>query len=117
MPDKLARTDDLWRTFPIDGDGRPTTYLSYLILERLFSHPQKAYASRELAGALATDVDYIEVTLHQLFLADIVIRDSEKPNSYRYDLRSPNVDVQAGIEKFLLEVELEHLPVHLMTAP
>jgi hypothetical protein len=116
MPDKITHIDALWRTFPIDGDGRPTTYLSYLILERLFSRPQKAYTSRELAEALATDMDYVEVTLRQLLVADIVIEDSEKPHSYRYHLRTPNVDVQAGLEKFLLEVELDRLPVHLMTA-
>jgi len=104
----------LWDHFPIDGQGKPTTYLSYRILKLLFSTPQRSYTSRQLAEMFAADPKEVDVICRQLHLADLVVENPGENKSYRYKLDSKNVDVQAGFEKFIVDVEHDNLPVHLM---
>jgi hypothetical protein len=114
MQMKEIEKRDPWDVFPVDEEGRPTTYLSYRLLKTLFSQPRRQYTTEELSEVLASMEYEIEVMLKQLALVDIVQQDPSSPRSYRYNLSSRNVEMQANLETFLLDVELEGLPVHVM---
>jgi hypothetical protein len=46
-------------------------------------------------------------------MMDLLSESPSEPGQYRYNLDSESVDMQTGFEKFLAEVEVECLPVHL----
>jgi len=111
---ELSNERDPWDSFPIDERGRPTTYLSFKILKMTFSEPRRWFSPKELSKLLGAKDSDTDAICRQLELADLVTVNGSKPEQYRYNLNSRNVDVQAGFEKFLVEVELDSLPVHLM---
>ena len=111
----LAHERALWDIFPIDGQGRPTTYLSFSILKVLFSRAQRAYTPQELAELLAADHDEVRIICRQLQLAELIMKTGGEYESYKYNLKSRNIDVQAGFEKFLVDVEQEGLPADLIS--
>ena len=99
---------------PIDEHGKPTTYLSFLILEQMFCEPHRWFTTRELARLLAAKFSDVDSICRRLELADFLVESPNVPSQYQYNLNSANSDIQAAFEKFLVEVELESLPVHLM---
>ena len=101
---------------PIDEHGRPTTYLSFLILELMFCEPHRWFTMIELAKLLAARFSDVNSICQQLKQADFLVESTKVPSEYQYNLNSANSNVQAAFEKFLVEVELEALPVHLMLA-
>jgi hypothetical protein len=111
---KEVQKRDPWDIFPLDEEGRPTTYLSYRVLRTMFSQPRRQYTTRELCEVLASKEYEIEVILKQLALVDIVQQNPSCPGYYSYNLSSRNIEMQSDLETFLLDVELEGLPVHIM---
>jgi hypothetical protein len=103
-----------WDVFAIDGQGRPTTYLSYMILKTAFYERKQWFTPKDLAKLLVAKYADTDMVCRQLELADLLTENSQQRGQYRYNMESTNVDVQAGFEKFLIDVELEVLPVHLM---
>ena len=99
---------------PIDEHGKPTTYLSFMILELMFCEPHRWFTTTELAKLLAARSSDVDLICRQLKQADFLVESTNVPSQYQYNLNSVNINVQAGYEKFLVEVELESLPVHLM---
>jgi hypothetical protein len=100
--------------FAVDGQGIPTTYLSFEILKTAFSEPHRWFTTKELTTLFATTYYETNTICRQLELADLLTENPMQHGQYRYNLNSQNVDVQVGFEKFLIDVELENLPVHLM---
>lgn len=99
---------------PIDKNGKPTTYLSYMVLNKLFSEPKRPFTLKDLTKLLAAKYSDIDLICNQLTQMDIILEESSDSVCYRYNLNSANADLQAKFEKFLVEVELESLPVHLI---
>lgn len=100
---------------PIDEHGKPTTYLSFLILELMFCEPHRWFTTTELAKLLAARFSDVDSICRQLKHADFLVESPKVPSQYQYNLTSAN-SVQAEFEKFLIEVELESLPIHLTLA-
>lgn len=102
-----------WNVFAVNEEGEPTTYLSFMILKTMFSEPYRWFTPKELGKLLVakyTDVDSICCQLKQV---DLLSKNASQHGHYRYNLNTTNVDLQTGFEKFLVDVELENLPVHL----
>lgn len=99
---------------PIDEHGKPTTYLSFLVLELMFCEPHRWFTTTELAKLLAARLSDVDSICRQLKYANFLVETPKVPDQYKYNLNSTNSDVQAAFEKFLVEVELESLPIHIM---
>ncbi len=99
---------------PIDEHGKPTTYLSFLILELMFCEPHRWFTTTELTKLLAARFSDVDSICRQLKHTDFLVESPNVPSQYKYNLTSANSGVQAEFEKFLIEVELESLPVHLI---
>ena len=103
----------------IDGHGRPQNYLTFRILRLLFSPPfpprRPSFTAKEIAALLAENDQEVEHTLHQLQHADLLTKPPSQLDHYQYNFFTcPHVDIQAALEKFILNAELEDLPIHLM---
>lgn len=114
MASEQSNKQEPYDIFAIDGKGRPTTYLSFRILKTIFREPSRWFTSKYIARLLVADYTDTDMICHQLELADFLNVKGSEPEQYRYNLNSRNIDVQVGFEKFLIEVELSSLPVHLM---
>ena len=97
---------------PIDNQGIPTTYLSFLILDLMFSERNRWFSSDQLAKFLAARNSDTHAICAGLKHADFLIEDASAPGTYKYNLNCCNAERQAKLEKFLLEVELDNLSVH-----
>ncbi len=97
---------------PIDRQGIPTTYLSFLILDMMFSERNRWFGSDQLAKFLAARPSDAHAICAGLKHADFLIEDDSTPGTYKYNLNCRNAERQAKLEKFLLEVEMENLSVH-----
>lgn len=105
-----------WDILAVDAKGRPTTYLSFMILKLMFSDPNRWFTPREIAKLLAAKCSDTDMICRQLELVDLLTENPSQPGQYQYNWSSTNVDLQVGFETFLVDVELESLPVHLMLA-
>ena len=114
MVTKLTAEKELADLPPVDEYGKPTTYLSFLILELMFCDPHKWFTTTQLAKLLAAKFSDVDSICRQLQQADFLVESTKVPGQYQYNLNSINSDVQAAFERFLVEVELESLPVHLI---
>ena len=97
---------------PIDSQGIPTTYLSFLILDMMFSKRNRWFTSDQIAKFLAARNSDARAICAGLKHADFLIEDDSAPGTYKYNLNCCNAERQARLEKFLLEVEMENLSVH-----
>lgn len=97
---------------PIDNQGIPTTYLSFLILDLMFSERNRWFTTDKLAKFFAAKISDANAICANLKHADFLIEDKQCPGTYKYNLNCINAERQARLEKFLLEVELENLSVH-----
>jgi len=97
---------------PIDSQGIPTTYLSFLLLDMMFSERNRWFSADQIAKFLAARSSDTHAICAGLRQADFLIEDDSTPGTYKYNLHCCNVERQASLEKFLLEVELENLCVH-----
>lgn len=97
---------------PIDSQGIPTTYLSFLILDLMFSERNRWFTSDQIAKFLAARSSDAHAICTGLKHADFLIEDASAPGTYKYNLNCCNAERQAKLEKFLLEVELDNLSVH-----
>lgn len=97
---------------PIDSQGIPTTYLSFLILDLMFSERNRWFSSNQLAKFLAARNSDAYAICAGLKHTDFLIEDDSAPGTYKYNLNCCNVERQARLEKFLLEVELENISIH-----
>ncbi len=97
---------------PIDSQGIPTTYLSFLILDLMFSERNRWLAADQIAKFLAARTSDAHTICTGLKHADFFIEDASAPGTYKYNLNCCNAERQARLEKFLLEVEMENLSVH-----
>lgn len=114
VPLDSADEKELLDTPPIDKYGRPTTYLAFRILKFMFSQRDKSFASNKLSKLMAANLSDTELICKQLKYLDLFIEDHSQPSKYRYNLNSTNTETQASFERYLVEVEFEALPVHLM---
>ncbi len=97
---------------PLDRLGRPTTYLTFQIMETLHG-TNHGFTVEELARLLSANPADTHALCRQLEEIDFLYRDKTEPHSYRYNYRSKNEDAQIRFERFLVDVEVEGLPVHL----
>lgn len=102
-----------WDVFAIDSQGRPTTYLSYMILKTMFSESYRWFTSKELDKFLVAEHTDVDTICRQLKHVDLLSENVSQRGQYRYNLNSKQVDLQTELEKFLVDVERENLPVHL----
>lgn len=108
---------DEWQideTPPVDNRGRPTTYLCYRILKTMFKERNRWLTPKKLSVLLAAKYSNTDIICQQLKEVDFLSENPSQPGQYRYNLASRNVDMQTVFEKFLVDVELRRLPVHLM---
>lgn len=96
---------------PIDDQGIPTTYLSFLILDLMFSERNRCFTSNQLAKFFAARPSDVHKICTGLEHTGFLTADTSAPITYKYNLNCNNTERQAKLEKFLLEVELENLPV------
>ena len=99
---------------PIDKNGRPTTYLSFMILKLMFSEPNRRFTPHHLAKLLAAKKSDTDLICRQLKQLDLLSEDPLQTVRYQYNLNTSNLEIQTALECFLAEVELNNLPVHLM---
>lgn len=99
---------------PIDSQGKPTTYLTFRLLKLMFSRPSRFFTPGELAKLLSAKYSDTDLICRQLKLMDFLTESPSQQVGYRYNLNSKNFKTQASFETFLVDVELEALPVHLM---
>lgn len=111
---KSVEERELCDASAVDEHGIPTTYLSFLILELMFCELHRWFTTAELAKLLAAKFSDVDSICRQLKEADFLVESAKVPGQYQYNVKTKNISVQAGFEKFLVEVELEGLPVHLM---
>ncbi len=105
---------DAQSRFPVDKYGRPTTYVSFMVLKAMLSEPRRWFAPRELAECLATKQADVCLICRQLQEMGLVCKSLTEQEQYRYNLESnEGSELQLRLEKFLAEVEVENLPVHL----
>jgi hypothetical protein len=97
---------------PIDIQGIPTTYLSYLILDLMFSERNRWFTADQIAKFFAAKSSDAHAICDGLKYADFLIEDDSTPSIYKYNLHCRDAERQARLEKFLLEVELENFSVH-----
>lgn len=97
---------------PIDSQGIPTTYLSFLILDLMFSDRNRWFSADQLARFHAAAIYDTKSICAGLKQADFLIEDEQCPGTYKYNLNCRNAERQARLEKFLLENELENLQPH-----
>lgn len=114
MVTNLDQEREICDIFAIDEHGKPTTYLSFLILELMFCEPQRWFTTVELARLLAFKFSDVESICRQLKQVDFLVESTKVPNQYQYNLNCRNVDLQTGFESFLIDVQLESLPIHLI---
>lgn len=110
---KQTDTTKLGDIPPVDRNGKPTTYLSFLILELMLSQPKRWFSVKELSRLLAARLPDVDLICRQLKRQDLLAERPSQPGRYQYNWSSENVDLQIGFETFLIDVELESLPVHL----
>ena len=96
----------------IDSQGIPTTYLSFLIVDLIFSQRNRWFTADQLAKLLAATPSDTHAICAGLKAADFLVEDAGAPGTYKYNLNCRNAERQARLEKFLLEVEFENLSVH-----
>ena len=113
MNDELLRREPVDKP-PISQSGKPTTYLTYRMLEFMFSHRDETFTPHRLARLMAAKQYDTNLLCRQLKDMDFIIEDHPGTGKYRYNLNSTNIELQASFERFLVEVETEDLPVHLM---
>jgi hypothetical protein len=99
---------------PIDSQGIPTTYLSFMILKLMFSELNRWFTPEDLSKLLAAKHSDTDSICRQLKLMDLINEDPLQIGRYRYNLNTTNVNTQTDLECFLADVELNNLPVHLM---
>ena len=102
---------------PIDDEGRPTCFLSFRILRLLFSPPfpppRPMYNTKEIASFLAADYHKTDTILKYFVDLDMLTEPPGHPGYYKYNMNCPNIELQAGFEKYLVEFEQNNLPVQL----
>jgi len=96
---------------PIDKNGIPTTYLSFLILDLMFSERNRWFQADQLAKYFAARPSDTNAICAGLKHAGFLVEDASAPGNYKYNLNCYNAEQQARLEKFILEVELENLSV------
>jgi hypothetical protein len=99
---------------PLDSEGRPTTYLCFMILRLLFSQARRWFTTEELCTYLAARRSDVDLLCSQLKKIDLILESPSRPERYSYNLGSTNVDIQAQFEKFMVDVEAEALPVNFL---
>ena len=127
MKDRIVREDKLHielvstdeRRFtrdipPVNRYGRPTTFLSYLIADYMFDFRHQSFTTVDIWRTLAADPDDVDMICHQLYELDILKEIRSELKRYQYNLQCSNALLQAGLEKFLLEVTFSELPVARM---
>lgn len=110
---KTPRRNPALDGFPsIDSQGIPTTYLSFLILDLMFSERNRWFTADQLARFFASRPSDTHAICAALKHVDFLIKDTSSPGTYKYNLDCRNAEQQSRLEKFLLEAELENLSVH-----
>jgi len=109
---KFTEEQEVVELPPIDTRGIPTTYLSFLILDLMFSGRNRWFTADQLAKFHAVAISDTQSICAGLKQADFLLEDEQHPGTYKYNLNCRNAESQARLEKFLLEVELENLSVH-----
>lgn len=99
---------------PVNKYGRPTTYLSYLVADYMFEFRYQSFTPEDIWKTLAANPDDVDMICGQFAELDILREISPEPKTYQYNLGCSNVLLQADLEKFLLEVVLDRLPVASM---
>ena len=113
MTVRLSRKMEYMEFPPIDERGRPTTYLAFQILETTFHSANHRFTVEELARLLSANPTDTRLLCRQLEETDLLSGDQTEPHQYRYNRRSKNDEIQIKFEKFLVDVEVGGLPVHL----
>lgn len=114
MDAKLTNEKSVKDLPPIDRHGKPTTYLSYMILKIMFAEHRRWFTPEDLSELLAARYNDTDSICRQLKQADLLSEESSRTGYYQYNLNTQNVDLQTKLENYLAEVELYNLPVHLI---
>ena len=85
-----------------------------MILKLMFAQLKRWFTPQELAKLMAAKHSDTDVICRQLHRVDLLSEHPSQAGQYKYNLNCRNVDIQTGFEKFLVDVELGSLPVHLM---
>lgn len=96
----------------VDSSGIPTTYLSYLILRKLFREPHCWFTRSELSDFLVFPRVDVDTVCNGLVAVGLILEEDTKTRGVCYNLLScANIDLQAGFERFLVDVAYDSIPV------
>ena len=100
-------------SFPLDTNGRPTSYLAYMVLKAAFVEPSRWFTAADFAKLLAASETDTKALCKDFRTVELFFEDDSSPGRYRYNLECPHSELQVAFEKFLVDVEYDSIPVHL----
>ena len=109
---KITGYPELIELDAIDNNGLPTTYLCFNILKAFFKEPRKYFNTNHLRSLYAAKKKDVELICKQLHDKDFITQNPSNLKEYRYNLNSKNMEKQCNFERFLVEVEVDAVPVH-----
>jgi hypothetical protein len=68
---------------PLDKHGTPTTYLSFLILKRMFSQASRWFTSKQLTTLLGARFANVDMICRQLKSLDLISENTSQHEQYR----------------------------------
>lgn len=92
----------------IDGRGIPTTYLSFLVLRRMFENPRQDFTVHCLSELLAFKLSDVSIVCHGLSEGTMITEVSSA--KYRYNLACTDPR-QVAFESYLVDVATNYVRV------
>ena len=93
-----------WVTsFPLDGDGNPTSDAAYNLLAWLLRHSHQSYRVDVLATILHLPQELLGIMCEQLRQLDLLLETPPYSQCYRYNVNCWHVEQQAQVERALLD--------------
>jgi hypothetical protein len=89
--------------FPLDADGEPTSQLAIAVIRKLFTERNRQHSVAGLAAQIDAPFDLVRILCTQLTAARIIRSVPGAYCCYQYDLNSPLVELQAAVERAILE--------------
>lgn len=90
-------------SFPVDGNGFPTSDAAYRLIRYLFTNHHQAHLREALADRLLIHPELVSCMCRQLQIVDLVRQGPADSDEYRYALDSQNAELQRKVEVALLE--------------
>lgn len=78
---------------------------AFELISHLFRNHNRAEHVEQIAAQLALHPELVYIMCRHLELVELVVQEPPASRRFRYDVRSPNVEVQAKVEAALLDYQ------------